>query len=527
MPTPRKPRARRVSPTATPTRADHVIKWIEEHCRVPEGKLVGQPVVLREWQKQEIRKIYDNPHGTRRAILSFGRKNGKTAIAAMLLLVHLCGPEARPNSQLYSAAQSRDQAALLFSLAAKMVRLNADMASAVDPKDSVKTLVCKELGTVYKALSADAATSYGLSPVFAVHDELGQAKGPRSELYDAIESASAAHDNPLSIIISTQAPTDADLLSVLIDDALTGVDPKVTVSLYTAGDDLDPWSDDALRAANPAFGDFQNADEVRQYAADAQRMPSREPSFRNLILNQRVEAFSPFVSRSVWDANRGPAGAPADFTGLPVYAGLDLSETSDLTAFVMMAQVDGLWHVRPIFWLPGEGLREKSAKDRVPYDTWHQQGFIETTPGKAVEYSYVAQRLVGLINALDIRRIGFDRYNMRHLRPWLVAAGLTEQWLDEHMEDFGQGFVGMGPAVRELEAQLLNNRLAHGDHPVLKMCAANAVAISDPAGNRKLDKQKSSGRIDGMVALAMANGVAVTAPAPASASIWDRAELWA
>src|SRR5690349_15917318 len=121
MPTPRKPRARRVSPTATESRGDRAIRWIEEYCRVPEGKLVGEPVVLRDWQKLEIRKIYDNPHGTRRAILSFGRKNGKTAISAMLLLLHLCGPEARPNSQLYSAAQSRDQASILFALAAKMV----------------------------------------------------------------------------------------------------------------------------------------------------------------------------------------------------------------------------------------------------------------------------------------------------------------------------------------------------------------------------------------------------------------------
>jgi phage terminase large subunit-like protein len=503
-----------------------VIAWIEQHCRVPEGKLVGQPVVLREWQKNEIRKIYDNPNGTRRAILSFGRKNGKTALSAMLLLVHLCGPEARPNSQLYSAAQSRDQAAILFSLAAKMVRLNADMASAVDPKDSVKTLVCRELGTVYRALSADAATAYGLSPVFAVHDELGQVKGPRSDLYEAIETAAAAHDNPLTICISTQAPTDADLLSVLIDDAVAGADPRVTVSLYTAGEDLDPFSEEALRAANPAFGDFQNADEVRGQARDAQRMPAREPAFRNLILNQRVEAFSPFVSRSVWEANAGPLGSPADFAGVPVYAGLDLSETSDLTAFVMVANVGGLWHVRPICWLPAEGLREKSAKDRVPYDTWHQQGLIETTPGRAVEYSYVATRLLGLFQALDIRRVAFDRYNMRHLQPWLRTAGFPEEWLTDRFQEMGQGFVGMGPAVRELEAQLLNNRLAHGGHPVLTMCAANAVAISDPAGNRKLDKQKSSGRIDGLVALAMAIGAAVTAPAPASASIWDRADLW-
>lgn len=510
-------------PARAPTRGERNVAWLEAHCRVPEGRNVGQPVVLRGWQREIIIAIYDNPAGTRRAIVSFGRKNGKTAISAMLLLLHLCGPEARPNSQLYSAAQSREQAAILFALAAKMVRLNPDLDGVLLIRDTAKQIACQELGTLYRALSADASTAYGLSPVFAVHDELGQVKGPRSELYEAIETASAAHDNPLSIVISTQAPTDADLLSVLIDDAKTGSDPRTKLFLYTASDDLDPFSDDALKAANPAFGDFQNADEVRAMAADAQRMPSREPEFRNLILNQRVEAVSPFVSRTVWEAN-GDEVLP-DFTGLRVYAGLDLSETSDLTSLVLVARHDGVWHVKPTFWLPADGLAEKARADRVPYDLWHRQGLLETTPGKAIEYSYVAQRLFDLFQRFDIQAVGFDRYNMRHLLPWLRAAGFDESTIERFVE-CGQGFAGMGPAVRELEAQLLNERLRHGMHPVLSMCAANAVAESDPAGNRKLSKVRSRGRIDGMVALAMAIGTAVTAEPVETVSIWDRPELW-
>lgn len=202
----RRARPTPASPGKPETRAERNIRWIETYCRVPEGRLVGQPVKLRSWQRADIRKIYDNPAGTRRAILSFGRKNGKTALAAFLLLLHTCGPEARPNSQLYSAAQSRDQAAILFSLAAKVVRLSPDLNAVVGIVDSYKRLTCPELGTTYRALSADAATSYGLSPVFTVHDELGQVRGPRSELYEALETATAAQENPLSIVISTQAP---------------------------------------------------------------------------------------------------------------------------------------------------------------------------------------------------------------------------------------------------------------------------------------------------------------------------------
>lgn len=471
---------------------------------MPEGRDVGKAVKLREWQKHEIRKIYDNEHGTRRAIISFGRKNGKTALAAFLTLLHLCGPEAVANSQLYSAAQSRDQAAILFSLAAKIVRMSPQLVEFVGIRDTAKQLYCHELGTLYRALSAEASTAYGLSPVFIVHDELGQVSGSRSELYEALETATAAQANPLSIVISTQAPTDADLLSVLIDDAIQGHDPRVVLSLYTAPPTDEPFAEETIRKANPAFGDFQNAEEVMAMAADAERMPSREAEYRNLILNQRVEASNPFVSRSVWEQG----GAPVEeFTGA-VYLGLDLSETSDLTAAVLMSQIGTEWHVKPLFWLPEVGLHERARKDRVPYDVWHRQGHLEVTPGKSIEYEWVAKRLRAIFDQYDVRKAGFDRWNWRHFKPWLEKAGFTEAELERFVE-FGQGFQSMSPALRDLESDLLNGKIRHGMHPVLTMCAANAVVQSDPAGNRKLSKSRSRGRIDGMVALTMAKGVAV------------------
>jgi phage terminase large subunit-like protein len=493
----------------TITRAARNIAWVERYCRVPEGAHVGRPVKLRGWQRGELRKIYDNPAGTRRAILSFGRKNGKSALAGCLLLLHLCGPEARPNSQLYSAAQSREQAAILFNLAAKMVRLSAELSEVVVIRDTAKQLFCPDLGTLYRALSAEASTAYGLSPVFAVHDELGQCKGPTSELYDAIETATGAQENPLSIIISTQAPTDADLLSVLIDDALTGGDPRTTVSLYTADIDADPFSEATIRQANPAFGDFQNADETLAMAEAARRMPSREATFRNLILNQRVEAKAPFVSRSVW---MGCSAAVADdFAGLPVFGGLDLADCNDLAALVLIAPIDGAWHVKPRFWLPEEGIRERAKKDRVPYDVWAKQGLITLTPGKSIEYEFIAAHLRDVFDDLDVRKVAFDRWNFKHLRAWLVQAGFDDAEIEEHFSEFGQGFASMSPALRDLESDLLNEKIRHGAHPVLTMCAANAVVQSDPAGNRKLAKHKSNGRIDGMISLAMARAMAATA----------------
>jgi phage terminase large subunit-like protein len=499
----------------TESRGDRNIRWIEKHCRIPEGKDVGKPVRLRGWQKDEIRKIYDNPHGTRRAIVSFGRKNAKTTLAAFLLLLHTCGPESKANSQLNSAAQSKDQAAILFKLAAKVVRLSPTLNPVIVIRDTVKELFCPERGTLYKALSAEASTAYGLSPVFIVHDELGQVKGPRSELYDALETAVGAHEAPLSVIISTQAPTDGDLLSVLIDDALAGNDPRVILSLYTADTESDPFAETTIKQANPAFGDFLNAAEVLAMAEDARRMPSREPEFRNLILNQRVEMNSPFISKSIWQANGGETSE--DWKDAEIYAGLDLSSTSDLTAFVPIAGINGKWEVKPTFWLPSEGLREKSRTDRVPYDIWAADGQLKTTPGRAVEYEFVAQWLFEFVCNHNVKKIAFDRWGMKHLKPWLIKAGFSDEQTgdDGLFEDFGQGTKSMSPALRDLEAALLGEKVRHGNHPVLTMCAANAVVTTDPAGGRKLNKAKAAGRIDGMVSLAMAFGVAPSEVAPA------------
>lgn len=488
------------------TRGDRNIEWIEKYCCVPEGLDLGKPVKLRIWQRREIRKIYDNPNGTRRAIISFGRKNGKTALAAFLLLLHLCGLEKRYNSQLFSTAQSRDQAALLFALAAKVVRMSPSLRDIVIIKETAKQLVCPDLGTLYRALSAEASTAYGLSPAFIVHDELGQVKGPRSSLYDALETATGAQEAPLSIVISTQAPTDADLLSVLIDDAKAGYDPRVTLSLYSAPKELDPFEANTIRMANPAYGDFLNAQEVNAMAQDAKRMPARENEFRNLVLNQRVDASNSFVSTSAWKACGAPVG---DLHGIPLYGGLDLSSVSDLTALVLMGQIDRIWHVKPTFWLPSEGLRDKAQTDRVPYDVWHDEGYLETTPGHSVSYEFVAEYLFRMFQEYNIRRLAFDDWGMVHLQPWLIKAGFSEYFIEERFVKFRQGGKTMAPALRGLEAAISEQEIAHGNHPVLAMCAVCAVVDGKDDSTRRLSKNKSTGRIDGMVALAMACGIAL------------------
>lgn len=521
-----KRRKSRSKPKDPGSRSARNIEWVEKFCRVPDGKLVGKPVKLTTKQREWMARIYDSP--TRVFILSLARKNGKTAFIAFLVLLHLVGPEAKPNSQLYSTALSRDQAAIVFSLGAKVVRMSPDLNHYVTIRDTAKQLLCQELGTIYHALSADASTAMGLSPAFTVHDELGQVKGPRSALYEALETASAAQEEPLSIIISTQAPTDADLLSLLIDDGLTGADPRTKVEIYTAPMDADPFSEEAIRAANPHFDELMNQEEVYRQAEDARRLPTREASYRNLILNQRVEARSPFMSRSVFQEN---GGAPDPLRpGDGVCCGLDLSSVADLTALLLTHEVGELLDIHATFWLPEAGLAEKSRNDRVPYDLWSQTGhietippaapiapvkgtFLQTTPGASIEYEFVAAHLRVVFDTYRVRAVAFDRYNMRFLKPWLEKAGFTPEELEKFVE-FGQGYQSMSPAIRDVESLFLSRKIRHGNHPVLAMCMRNATIDQDAAENRKFVKGKATGRIDGAVALAMAIGVkSMIAPA--------------
>jgi phage terminase large subunit-like protein len=471
-------------------------EWIERYCRIPEGKHVGERVKLTEEQWHWLHLIYDTP--TRRFILSMARKNAKTAFSAFLLLLHVAGPEAKANSQLYSTAQSREQASILFALAAKIVRMSPDLSQYVNIRDTAKELECRELGTKYRALSAEASTAYGFSPVFTVHDELGQVRGPRSELYEALETASA-----------TQAPTDADLLSILIDDALRGEDKRTKVVLYTADEKLDPFSEKAIRQANPHFDVFMNTAEVFEQAESARRMPSREAAYRNLILNQRVNMTNPFISRAVWEACAGEIDESL-FADRPVYEGLDLSARNDLTAkAAVVKDADGIWHVRMKFYAPQIGVNDRAHRDRAPYDVWAERGLLTLTPGASVEYAQVAEDLIADCDDSEVAEIAFDRWRMDVLKSELSKRGA-----ELPLVEFGQGFKDMTPALEALEELLVQGKIRHGGNPILRWCANNAVAVRDPAGNRKLDKSKATGRIDGMVALAMAIGRAVVQQKP-------------
>lgn len=483
------------------SRAARVIRFIEAYCRVPEGIHVGCPMKLAIFQKRFIKAIYDNRKGTRKAFLSIARKNGKTALIAALVLVHLVGPEAKQNSQIVSGAMSREQAAIVFNLASKMVALNPALAEIVRVVDSRKQLFGLPMNVEYKALAAEGKTAHGLSPVLAILDEVGQVRGPTSEFVNAITTAQGAHEAPLLIAISTQAANDTDLFSIWLDDAEKSGDPTIVSHVYAAPADCELDDRKAWRAANPALGLFRSLKDTQQQAAEAMRMPSVESTFRNLTLNQRVSVVSPFMSLSTWKS----CGAASGYLdGLEVFGGLDLSARTDLTALVLIGKDSkGNWHIQPHFWTPAQGLMDRARRDRQPYDVWRDQGFLRTTPGATVDYEQVARDIAELTDGLNVKAIAFDRWRIDIFKKELEALSLNLPLIPH-----GQGFKDMSPALDTVEAEFLNQRVAHGMHPVLTMCAAGAVVTKDPAGNRKLDKSKATSRIDGMVALTMAFGAA-------------------
>jgi phage terminase large subunit-like protein len=251
------------------TRGERVIAFIEKYCRVPSGKLVGQPIKLDKFQQRFIKKIYDNKVRTRLAILSMARKNGKTALIAGLCLAHIVGPEARLNSQLVSGAMSRDQAALVFDLMVKMINFSPELQARSRVVPSGKKIYGLSKNVEYQALAAEAKTKHGLSPWLVIFDELGQVRGPKNDFVEALETAQGAYDDAMQIVISTQAPTDADMLSIWIDDAISSGDPHTVIELHTAPEEANLMNERAWKKANPALGTFRSEVEMRSMAEKA------------------------------------------------------------------------------------------------------------------------------------------------------------------------------------------------------------------------------------------------------------------
>lgn len=490
------------------TRAEINMYWIESVLIVPEGNLVGQPFHLEEFQELFLYQLWDGVDVSM-AILSIARRNGKTGLIAAIIMVYLCGPEARLNNQLASAARSREQAALCFDLARKMIMMSEELSAMVHVVPSKKELIGLKHNTDYRALAAEASKALGRSPVLCIHDELGQVKGPTDPFYESLETAQGSHDNPLSIVISTQAPSDSALLSTLIDDCTINEQPNVVCHLYAADKDddgnIDIMNEDNWRKSNPALGIFRSEKDLRRQMEKAERMPGTAPGALNLLLNARVAATGLYVSPTVWKENGEEPELHWFQDGRKVSLGLDLSARVDLCAACLACRDDdGFVHVIPFTYCPTIGIEERELKDRAPYRHWINEGHLTPIGGASMDYDQIFTHLQDTISEMDIEvtTVEADAWRLDVFKSVMEKTGAFSY---AEINPVRQGFQTMSPILECMTSLLLAKKVRHGSHPLLNMAAANTAVIMDAAKNQKIIKgENNNGRIDPMIALVQA-----------------------
>ncbi|MEO6153406.1 MAG: terminase TerL endonuclease subunit [Croceibacterium sp.] len=478
--------------------ADQVLAFLGT-LPIVAGLRAGETMEVLEFQERFVRGVYAETEGERTvrlAGLSVARGNGKSGLLAGLSLAHLLGPMLEPYGEAYAAALDREQASVLYRMTSAYIFSTPWMAARVNIRDQFKEITDHESHSIWRALTSDARKAHGLAPSFWVADEVAQWRG--RELWDNLRTGMAKRAHALGITISTQAADDLHFWSEMLDAEPV---PSVYIQLHAAAeecalDDRAAWAD-----ANPALGAFLNEAEFADAAAMAERSPSFAPAFRLLNLNQRIAADGRFLNAADWEAN-GEAFDAIELEGRPCYGGLDLSSTRDLTAFALWFPEDGgkllVWHFVPV-----DTITERVERDRVPYDRWAEDGWIETTVGRATDRLAVAMRLADVRARYDVRGIAFDRWRFEDL-----AKLLSDEGIELPLTEFVPGFKSYGPAVDAFERAVLERRMQHNGSPILKWQAGNVVVETDPAANRKPAKNKSLDRIDGLVCAIMACGLA-------------------
>lgn len=491
-----------------------------------KGKFASESFDLRPWQTRIVKKLFsvrkDGLRQYRTCLLMLPRKNGKSELAAAVALYGLLG-DGEVGAEVYSAASDKDQAALVFNVAAQMVRNDPELLGQCEIVDSQKRIVHRKSGSFYRAISSEAFTKHGFNASMVVYDELHVA--PDRELWDVLSTSMGAREQPLMFAISTAGFDRHSILYELYDHGRKvledpTLDPTFLPILYEAPQDAD-WTDEKVwHQANPALGDFRSIEEMRVAAQRAKAIPAQQNTFRRLYLNQWTEQDERWIDLATWDRGEAPVDVEA-LHGRPCYAGLDLASTKDVTAFVLVfPDEDGGYDVLPYFWVPRDTLHERVIRDRVPYDRWLADEHLLATDGNVCDYDVIREAIRELSERYDIREIAYDRWGATQLVTQLQADGAT-------CVPFGQGFGSMAAPTKELDKLVAEGSLRHGGHPVLRWMAGNVATEQDAAGNLKPSKKKSREKIDGIVALIMAVDRATRNTGTTSIYDHDGAEVFA
>ena len=503
--------------------ADFAVMFIEQLCHT-KGTWAGKKFKLLEWQSQIIRDLFGvlKPNGYRQfntAYIEIPKKNGKSELAAAVALLLCCG-DGEQRAEIYGCAADRGQATIVFDVAADMVRMCPALNKRCKILTSQKRILFTPTNSFYQVLSAEAYSKHGFNIHGVVFDELHTQ--PNRKLFDVMTKGSGdARMQPLYFLITT-AGTDTNSICFethqKAKDILEGrkIDPTFYPVIYGAGENED-WTDPKVwLKSNPSLGETIGMDKVQAACESAKQNPGEENSFRQLRLNQWVKQAVRWMPMEKWDACAVPVNEEM-LEGRVCYGGLDLSSTTDLTSFCLVfppEDEEEPYYVLPYFWVPEDTLDLRVKRDHVPYDVWNRQGYLETTEGNVVHYGYIEKFIERLGEKFNIRDIAFDRWGATQMSQDLENMGFT-------VVPMGQGFASMSPPTKELMKLTLEKKIAHGGHPVLRWNMDNIFIRTDPAGNIKADKAKSTEKIDGAIAMIMALDRAIRCGNDTSESVYD------
>ncbi len=489
-------------------RADRAVHFIQA-LKHTKGVWAGQPFLLFDWQEQIIRDLFGviKPNGYRQfntAFVEICKKAGKSELAAAVALYMLAG-DGEEGAEIYGCANDRQQASIVFDVAKDMVLQCPALLKRIKIVESQKRLVYLPTRSIYQALSSEVASKYGYNVHACIFDELlGQ---PNRKLFDVMTKGSgAARKQPLNFVITT-AGSDKNSICYEVHSKATDIlegrkrDPTFYPVVYSTPQEAD-WTDpEVWKAVNPSLGKTVDMEYYRAACESAKQNPAEEMQFRQFHLCQWTNSTVRWMPMDKWDACAFPVD-PEALRGRACYGGLDLSSTTDITAFVLVFPPEpddenGRYEILPFFWLPEETIDLRVKRDHVPYDVWARQGLVFTTEGNVIHYGYIEEFIEELGTKYNIREIAFDRWGAVQMTQNLEGLGFT-------VVPFGQGYKDMSPPTKELLKLTLEGRLAHGGHPVLRWMVDNVTIRSDPAGNIKADKEKSTEKIDGAIATIMA-----------------------
>lgn len=486
-------------------KADRAVTFINNLSHT-KGKWAGKRFDLLPWQEQIVRDLFGivKEDGNRQfltAYIEIPKKNGKSELAAAIAL-YLLYADNEASAEVYGAACDRNQASIVFDVAKQMVQMSRPLEKRSKIMGATKRIVNYSNAGFYQVLSAETGTKHGLNVSGLVFDEIHAQ--PNRHLYDVLTKGSGdAREQPLFFIITT-AGTDRNSICYELHtkalDILNG--RKKDTSFYPVVyglSDEDDWNDEAnWRRANPSLGHTIGIDRVREAYQQALDNPAEENVFKQLRLNMWTSSSVAWIPEHVYAKGNDPIQYES-LKGRSCYAGLDLSSTSDITALVLVFPPrfeEENYIVLPFFWLPEDTLELRCRRDHVLYDVWERQGYIKTTEGNVVHYGFIEKFIEDLSEIYYIKEIAYDRWNATQMVQNLEGMGLT-------MVPFGQGYKDMSPPSKELYKLMMEGKIQHGGHPVLKWMGQNVVMRQDPAGNIKPDKEKSVEKIDGIVALIM------------------------